>query len=1067
MRTGAAVSVTACERAFRTLLLSSAAVGLVLGIADAQWSVAQAQSSSVQSAERAYSIPPQSLDTALTSFADKAGLKLVYQSVLVAGKTTSGLSGTFSHQAALAQLLAGTGLTYRFTNANTVAIDGPDAAGGDAGATLEGAIALDTIDVSGGTSYGGAVDEPYVTPNTASYISAEQIERYRGTSPADILKNAPGIFSGESRNSGGLDVNIRGMQGMGRVAVSVDGAQNATTVYRGYQGIANRSFIDPDFIGGIEIDRGPTMGPGAASAIGGTVALRTLNADDIVPAGQSIGVRTKVEGTSNTSEPWTPANKTNAISLHGTPNLEYSFVRPGISVTDGSPMSFGSTSTVFAGKSENIDFVAGFSRRRVGNYHAGTNGDGAAKKVDCDPSAGRQCSNLQWYKMGLTLYLPGEEVLNTSQDSYSTLLKSTVRLGNDQTLDVGYSYFSNMYGETYPSLTTANNYNLTDQRLPSLTRVSNYTARYRWNPDNDLIDLKWNAWLAKVEDDSQVSVGDPARKFTNMWGVDVSNTSLITTDIGKLTLQYGLSHQNEETGPRDNYTRYNLAPPREGVREESSAFLNSQYAPTDWLKFDAGVRYHVYEGRNKRPGNTDEPASDDAIDYSAGVTLEPVQGWQVFGNYKQASRLPSLFEASGGFMTLIDPNLAPERLTGFEIGTNLSFDSVLRDDDAIRLKLAYFNNDIKDYINRDWVNWMMLISNIDAAKFTGYELSGRYDIGGFSAEVNGTYYNTVEFCRTSANCKNSSLAEDYATNQVPPKYSASLTLTQRMLDDKLVVSGRVTHVGPRAAAAETPAGGASPFIGLIKWRPYTLVDLNASYQWTDSIKFHASVENLTDIYYVDPLNLAAIPSPGRTIRIGATTDLSAAPGSWSFWSDQERTTYNWTGIYAGVHGGAFNSHSALRDFWPRRVVEMTDRHKGVQAGMNYHFANDIVAGVEVDYTSLKGSYAANSVAMGYGWTASARARLGMAFDRALLYGTGGWAVVGSNSAGQPGWGPRFSSVEQGGWTLGAGAEYALFDHWTVKGEYSFINVDGEQASDNKPNAFTRIDKFSVGLNYKF
>ncbi|MDH4982127.1 TonB-dependent receptor [Hyphomicrobium sp. D-2] len=1041
------------------LLSAATALTIIPFILDPASAVAQTAAQT-----RSYSIPAGSLPAALNRFAETSQIQLVYSGETTRGLNTLGLSGTYTAEQALGILLGGTGLTYRFTSAGTVTIENPAAPASIGGASVDGAIALDTIDVSGGS--GAASDEPYVTSSTASYISAEQIERYRGTSPADILKNAPGIFSGESRNSGGLDVNIRGMQGMGRVAVSVDGAQNATTVYRGYQGIANRSFIDPDFIGGIEIDRGPNMGPGGASAIGGTVALRTLNADDIVPAGQSIAARVKVEGTSNTSDPWTPANKTNAVALNGTPGLEYSYVRPGVSISDGDSLSFGSTSTVFAGKSENIDFVAGFSRRRVGNYHAGKNGDGASKKVDCDPAAGRPCNNLDWYKMGLTLYLPGEEVLNTSQDSYSTLLKSTVRLGNDQTLDVGYSYFSNMYGETYPWLTN-NNFNITDQRLPSLTRVSNYTARYRWNPDNDLIDLKWNTWLAKVEDDSQVSVGDPARKFTDMWGVDLSNTSLIETDFGKLKFQYGASHQSEETGPRDDYTRYNLAPPREGVREESAVFLNSQYAPVDWLKFDGGVRYHVYESRNKRPGNTDEAAIDDAMDYSAGVTLEPVKGWQLFANYKEASRLPSLFEASGGFMTLIDPNLAPERLTGFELGTNLSFDRVLRDDDAVRLKLAYFNNDIKDYINRDWVNWMMLISNIDAAKFAGYEMSGRYDIGGFSAEVSGTYYTNVEFCRTSANCKNSSLAEDYATNQVPPKYSGSLTLSQRLLDDKLLVSGRVTHVGPRAAAAETPAGGANPFIGLIKWKPYTLFDLNASYQWTDSIKFHASVENLTDIYYVDPLNLAAIPSPGRTIRIGATTDLSAAPGSWSLWSDEERATYNWTGLYAGVHGGAFNAHSELRDFWPHRIIEMTDRHRGVQAGINHHFANDIVAGIEVDYTSLKGSYAANSVAMSYGWTASARARLGMAFDRALLYGTGGWAYVGSNSGARSGWGPLFSSVEQSGWTLGAGAEYAVFDHWTVKGEYSFINVDGEQGSDKAPNAFTRIDKFSVGVNYKF
>ena len=45
-------------------------------------------------------------------------------------------------------------------------------------------------------------------------------------------------------------------------------------------------------------------------------------------------------------------------------------------------------------------------------------------------------------------------------------------------------------------------------------------------------------------------------------------------------------------------------------------------------------------------------------------------------------------------MTSIDPNLPLERLAGFELGTNLKIDNVFRDNDGVRLKLSYFDNDI-------------------------------------------------------------------------------------------------------------------------------------------------------------------------------------------------------------------------------------------------------------------------------------------------------------------------------------------------------------------------------------
>ena len=75
---------------------------------------------------------------------------------------------------------------------------------------------------------------------------------------------------------------------------------------------------------------------------------------------------------------------------------------------------------------------------------------------------------------------------------------------------------------------------------------------------------------------------------------------------------------------------------------------------------------------------------------------------------------------------------------------------------------------------------------------------------------------------------------------------------------------------------------------------------------------------------------------------------------------------------------------------------------------------------------------------------SIRARAGIAFDRALIYATGGAAFTGitnSFSAFAPGLGfisDSFSKT-RAGWTVGGGIEYAVTNNWSVRAEYRFAD----------------------------
>lgn len=820
-----------------------------------------------QNAARQYDfdIPAGPVAQAVNRIGRISGLSVVFRENIAISAVGKPVRGTMTAAQALSRLLAGTGVHYQFSNASTVAIFVP-APGTSPPA--DGSVQLDTITVTGGRSVGwdGGADSVYQTPGSVAHIAREQIERYRGSAPADILKSTAGVLSGESRNSGSIDANIRGMQGQGRVPVTVDGTINSTSVYRGYQGVGNRSFVDPDFIGGVSIEKGPTSGPGGAGAIGGSVSMRTISADDIVKPGNTFGVRIKAETSGNTTS---RIENTERNMLQPNNGIRKPIDRPGFLEATNE-----NGSIIAAMKTEHVDLLAGMSRRRLGNYHAGTNGGDAPQPTTAPASciaAPATCANdIGWYTPGLTRYLGGEEVLNTSEHTRSTIGKATVRFADDHEIEISGSRYMSEFGETYPQNIQPGTDTIYRQSLSNVD-LTRYGIRYHYDPATDLIDLSANAWGTELLEQTPISggwLGDV--KWVDTQGADIANTSRFVTGIGDFAFQYGASFLEEATGVVGGV--WNGIPSREGSRTEQSLFIRGDWKPWDWLTLEGGLRHQHYftadlsqfYGQSARSGSTDG--------FNVGATVEPFDGVQVFARYFDASRLPSLMEGTRGFLLAADPGLGPETAHNYEFGVNLSRDGIFTDTDELGLKFSYFNNTIDNYISRRYntSTFSMRIYNIAQAKFEGFEMSAHYEIGTFAADLSANYYTNVQFCRTTATCVDSSLAADYATNQVPPEYSLVATLSKTLFDERLTMSGRVSHIGPRAADAENPGGGGSSFIRAMPWNPYTLVDVFASYKISENMTLDFGVENLTDIYYIEPLSLGLVPSPGRTAKLSLT-----------------------------------------------------------------------------------------------------------------------------------------------------------------------------------------------------
>lgn len=1112
--------------------------------ATVEQSYAQApQPSRAGAGSRELDIQAQPLGSALIAFSRQSRLQIFVDQALVAGKSAPAVRGALTPSAALDRLLVGSGLSYRFKRGGTVTIVGPVSASMNQMPASDGSLMLDTIDISGGR--GTPAEVPYRTPAPVTQITQESIERFRGSSPADIFRGTPGVMSGEARNGGGsIDVNIRGMQGMGRVAVTVDGAENGLTVYQGYQGISNRTYVDPDLLAGVDITKGADV---SSRGIAGTVAMRTVGADDVVKAGEKWGVLVKSSFGTNTANPrpgdlggytW-PRPYVSDPQPYPVPTAQASGLdRPGLFT----PTS-GSFSTVAAIKEANYDLLWGYAYRKQGNYFAGNNGPGAGV-LDTGPQPLCYSSGFCYYppspisyahvyqNTGLTSYRAGEQVLNTQLETESYLAKGTVRSDDGQSLQIGYNGYRSRAGDVIASLFSSVQSQATQQLQEDVTKVDTGTVRYRWKPeDNGLVDLKANMWMTSLTlltpPRTSIATNVKPEDFglpynylpgnqTTMGGGDLSNRSHLSLErFGSLDFDYGASYVQEATRPTPFTNQLNAGiPSREGARQEIAGFGKVAYKPVDWLTLNGGLRYSHYWSQDlstiTNASQVNPQPSRDTGGYSpsAGIVVEPIKDAQFYVNYSSALRMPTLFESVAGYSLIPNAGLLPERSNNWEAGVNLFREGVFAPADKAMMKFGYFNWNVSNYVARMSKSFVdptygytysaLQVVNIDRARFEGLEWSGRYQSGGFTAEVAANYYLNVEYCPTAANCANSTLSGDYSANQVPPKYSANITLSQKLLDDDLTVGGRASYIGPRSIGYGAVQYGAAAIIAPIIWQPYWLVDVFAEYKLTKDITLRATVENLTDQYYVDPLSLVQQPGPGRTFRLGMSGKFGGSetvtPGSLTRLFAPGAAVANWSGFHAGVNtaynsakfGGAMTALDGSADGHAANEApnqQVGALSFGLHAGYDYQFANRFIVGIEADIakTEIGASqvtFASEGVACNCAnnlarmrqfeavqqseikWLSTVRGRLGYAVnDRLMLFASGGVAFMRQDesrtqyravNSGNFSWPTTTvaaftedSSRTRVGYVIGGGGEFAVGGAWSIKAEYLLARFTGE------------------------
>ncbi|TIS57695.1 TonB-dependent hemoglobin/transferrin/lactoferrin family receptor [Mesorhizobium sp.] len=640
---------------------------------------------------------------------------------------------------------------------------------------------------------------------SASHVDKEQLERRMATTPNEMLLGVPGVTVQADARRVSSSINIRGLQDFGRVAVIVDGARQ--DFQRSDHGTQSTFYVDPELIKSVDVIRGPVANTYGSGAIGGVVLFDTKDADDFLRDGET----------------WA-ASATGRYESNG----------------------------------------KGWTTSATGAYRFNENWDALGNIVYRDYSD---------YKDG-----GGDTVEGTGFDVLSGLLKTTIRPTDNSELQLGWVGSSDGWNEISGG-TTVNDVDL---------KANTFTARYNiTDEDKSWLDLHINASYNKTNLDLTslipqnrfdpvtglpvvLPAGSASTFDVGTSGIDIWNTSRFETGGIAHELTYGSDWVGDDVETGGTAGGDSFYTPS-GKRDVSGAYVQDKLT-WDWLEVVTGLRYDSYSLK----GSSSE-TSGDRLSPRITIGVSPFEsarlsGLQFYGTYTEGYRSPSITEtlisdnhpAGVSFPFLPNPNLKPETGKTVEFGVNYSTNGIIQVDDALRLKAAYFNNNVDNYIDGvtlsaydptsgcpfgPGIPICFQYQNFAKAKIRGFEMEGVYDAqwgyAGLSASIIDGH--TISYDGERA---------DLVT---VPSSQVTAQLGLRSIEDRLIVGGEVQYNGK-------PKGNAVA-------KDYTLVNAFASYQATDNFKVDFRADNLFDVKYANPLNASTtsvVYEPGITLKLAAT-----------------------------------------------------------------------------------------------------------------------------------------------------------------------------------------------------
>ena len=509
------------------------------------------------------------------------------------------------------------------------------------------------------------------TSRSVAVVDEEQLTVAQASSVANALKNEANITLTNGPRASSQGVEIRGLSG-DRVLQTIDGArQNTSSGHRGTY------FMDPELLKSIEVLRGPASSLWGSGALGGVVAQNTKSAQDFLAPDETFG----------------------------------GYFKQGYE-TNGSRTK---TSGAIYGQQDSIDWLLNGSYYDSNNIKTGND-------ETLNNSASQGSSGLA--KFGW------------QADEASRLELSARASKNNELVP------------SNPSAAVSSSVLLVRRK----TDDQNLTLNYSLNPaNNPYLDTKMQVyWNSTDYDEDRITKGQQDSTEFRTVGINLNNSSR----LGNTLLTYGVDGFRDtiET-TRDDSGQVGQRPENiDGETTVWGAFTRADIELTKTLNLDAGLRYDSFKNDSH---NLNLSSDDNELSPSLGLVWQTQPWLTLSARYDQAFRAPTVEEmfSSGthycippipGFLPqglcntfAVNSDLKAETARNKEIKADLRF-SELAGDDELALTFNVFRNDVDDFIVQQVSNpWRGIPgfeqttswNNVEDARLTGFEISGRYRIG--------------------------------------------------------------------------------------------------------------------------------------------------------------------------------------------------------------------------------------------------------------------------------------------------------------------------------------------------
>ncbi|OTA16068.1 putative TonB-denpendent outer membrane receptor [Xenorhabdus vietnamensis] len=647
-----------------------------------------------------------------------------------------------------------------------------------------------------------------------------------------VLRSLPGTYTqmDASQGQGIVSVNIRGLNGFGRVNMMVDGVSQT------FYGTAPSEFahgtqpynqfgalIDPNFIIRVDVSRGQADDADSINALVGSANFRTIGVDDVVFEGNNLGVRTK----------WTYGN--NGVG------------RSGMMAFAGKTQAFsseGSLGALFAVSGHNIE----------AHYR---NADGISSEEFGTSDTFKQKPNSQLMKLNIK---PNEfHDLELSSRLYHNKFNRRHIDNYDYYLKYHYTPFTELV-DTKVMLSTSNGQQSFQSKSMGVLDKSEAKSR------SDSINISNTSRFNYADTDFAFTLGSKWMRTEYRKKIDKSSENVKTDS------EIQENNAFAPSGKQDIASIYSRLKIERGI-----------YAA------DLGLNYQDYSVKGLKPacdkrvdcfpqGEAQLNLKERGFNPSILLSAEIIPEFQPFVSYTHSMRAPNaqeIFHSNDGG-TSINPFLKGEKADTYQIGFNSYRPNLIVDGDTFRLKATLFHTKIKNHISS--YQYMLctgrkfckldssltaeenkaLNTNVTAYVYTnsltpvtmkGFELSANYDAG--------IFYSSLAYSQQKTQ-QPTSLATYYfggsPESQLPERY-LTLDTGIRLLDEKLRIGAIAKYTGQSYHQSPYDERDDDNRIVMEKSDKIpTVIDLYSDYQINKNVLIKFSVQNLTNRNYADALN---------------------------------------------------------------------------------------------------------------------------------------------------------------------------------------------------------------------